>query len=137
MSDCRIGRYPGKSVRPATLQAHTQVREPCGSTCGFIGLDQTQESFPHGFRKHGEFGAALLLIQNVKGLAEGRITAADLLQQSCGLCGLAAQAEYRSSGYVRVMDVTCDEATEIVGVLSRSSASTFVQQEFDAVDILK
>jgi hypothetical protein len=53
------------------------------------------------------------------------------------LCGLAAQAEHRGSGYVRVVDVTCEKAAKIVGVLSSSSASTFVQQEFDAVDILK
>ena len=36
-----------------------------------------------------------------------------------------------------MMDVACDQPTEIIGVFARSSTTSFVQQEFDAIDISK
>ena len=48
---------------------------------------------------------------------------------------LAAEAENSGSGDVGMIDVSGEEAAEIVGIFTRAAAAAFVRQEFDAVDV--
>ena len=50
---------------------------------------------------------------------------------------LAAQAEHRRPGHIRMMDVARDQSTKIVGILPGSSAASFVQQKPDAVQVFE
>src|SRR5512141_3092793 len=106
MSDGRIRREPGESVGAATLQTQTQMREWRRRARGLIGFDQAKKCPPDGLRKHGRFGAALLLLQDNHGLVEIRIALFDLRTQDSNLRVLATQAEDCSSRHVGMVDVS-------------------------------
>src|SRR5207244_4062559 len=62
---------------------------------------------------------------------------AQLRPQNSDLRMLAAQAEHRRAGHIRVMDVARDQSTKIVGIFPGSSAAPFVQQKPDAVQVFE
>jgi len=64
-----------------------------------------------------------------------RISQPQLLLQNRDLRVLAAEAENGGSGDVGMIDVSGEEAAEIVGIFARAAAAAFVRQEFDAVDV--
>ena len=53
------------------------------------------------------------------------------------LCVLAAQAQNRGARNVGMMNVTRDQAAEIIGIFARAAAAAFVHQEFDAINIFE
>src|SRR6267154_1063131 len=137
MADSRICGKTRKTVGASTLQSQAQAgkRDACSPT--FIGFHQTEERVPNRFRQHRRFGAALLLLHDHQRLIETRISLVQLRAQNADLRVLATQAEHRCSRRIRVMDVTRNEAAEIVGILSRASAASFVQQKADAIHTLE
>ena len=104
---------------------------------GFVGLDQAQKRLTDGLRQHVELGAALLLLQNDHRLVEIRIALRDLLPQYADLGILATQAEDGRSSHVGMVDVSRNQAAQIVGIFPGPAAPAFMQQELDAVNILE
>src|SRR6266699_1254276 len=77
------------------------------------------------------------MLENKQRLVELGIALANLFAKNCDLRVLTAQAQYRCTGNVGVVNVTGDEGAEVVGVFARASTATFVKQEADAVDVLE
>ena len=50
---------------------------------------------------------------------------------------LASQTEHRRAGHIRVMDIARDERAQVVGILARPAASSFVHQKLDSVHVLE
>src|SRR5438132_5141256 len=50
---------------------------------------------------------------------------------------LASQAKHGCSSHIGMIDVACNQSTEIVRVLTRSAAAAFMQQESDPVHIFE
>ena len=102
-----------------------------------VGFDQTKKSLPDRFRHHRRLRATALLLENEQRLVELGIAFANLLAKNCDLGMLAAQAQDGCSRDVRMMNIARDEPAEIVGIFSRSTASAFMKQEANAIDVLE
>src|SRR5258708_5590498 len=137
MADSRICGKTGKTVRASTLQSQAQAgkRDACSPV--LIGFHQAEEGVPNRFRQHRGFGAALLLLHDHERLIEIRISLVQLRAQNADLGVLATQTEHRCSRHIRVMNITRNEAAEIVGILSRASAASFMEEKADAVHMLE
>jgi hypothetical protein len=86
---------------------------------------------------HGRLGAALLLLEDEQRLVEVGVPLANCRLKDFDLRVLATEAQYSGSGYVRMMDVTCKQPAQVVGVLARPAATTFVHEKSNSVDILE
>src|SRR5260370_1207436 len=137
MADSRICGKTGKTVRASTLQSQAQAGKGGACSPTLIGFHQAEERVPNCFRQHRGFGAALLFLHDHQRLIEIRISLVQLRAQNADLRVLATQAEHRCSRHIRVMDITRNEPAEIVGILPRASAASFVQQKADAIHTLE
>ena len=78
-----------------------------------------------------------MLLQYEERLVEIWIAASDLLLKNPGLRMLASQAEDCGSRDIWMIDVTRNQATEIVRVFAGSSTAAFMNKKLDAINILK
>ncbi len=113
VADRGVGGEAGETVGTAAFEAEGELRQGRGLTDGFVCFDEPQKGFPDGFRKHGRFGSAFLLLEDEKRLAEMRIATLYLFEQIGDLRMLTAQAENGCAGYVGMMNVTGEQAAEI------------------------
>src|SRR5260370_14001240 len=92
-----------------------------------ISLNQSFKRGSYRIRKHVVFGATFLLLKNLDRLSKVRVAPADLLLQNFHLRVLASETEHCCSGYIRMIDVSRDQATEIVRVLACAAAAALVE----------
>ena len=137
VTDGWIGGKAGKTVGASAFQAQTEAGKRSGGALRFVGFHQAEKSAANCFAEHGGFGAAVLLFDDDQWLIKIGIPFAQFLAEYRDLGVLAAETENRGSGNVGVIDVTGDEAAEIIGIFARAAAAAFVQEETDAVYILK
>ncbi len=137
LSDGWIRGYTGKAVRAAALEPHGKVSQWRRRAPAHVDFDQPQKSLSNRFREHREFFAAALLFEDVKRLGEIGVPFSDFIAQHRHLGILAAQAEHRGAGNVRMMNVAGDQGAKIVGVFARAAAAAFMKQELDSVHVGK
>src|SRR5215469_4024089 len=65
------------------------------------------------------------------------VAAVDLFLQDLDLGMLTAEAQNGGASHVGVMNVTGEQAAQIVGILTRAAATAFMYKEFNAVDVAK
>ena len=79
----------------------------------------------------------LLLFEDVNGLVVGESNRFKFASQNTGLRILTSKTKYSCAGDIRVLDVPRNECTQCFGILTGATASAFMGQEFDAVNILE
>ena len=137
VADGGIRGEAGKAVGAAAFQAESELRKRRGLAFRFVGFDKTEEGFANGLRKHCRFGSAFLLFENQNRFAAIRVAALDLLEEDGNLRVLATEAKNRGASNVGMMNVACEQATEIVRVFASAAAAAFVHKKFDSVDVAK
>src|SRR5258708_1182124 len=135
MADGGIGGNSRKAIRSAAFQPNAKLRQWRGPALGLVGFHQAEERFANGLRNHGPFRGALLLLEDKEWLRKARVAALDLFLQDGHLRVLASEAQDRCTRNIGMMNVTGEQSAEICSVLARTAATTFVHQEFYAVDI--
>src|SRR5271155_4364042 len=135
VTDGGIGRKAGKTVGASAFQAHAEAGERSGGALSFVGFHQAEKCAANCFAEHGGFGAAVLLFDDDEGLSEIWISFAQFLTQNRDLRVLAAETENRGTGDIGMIDVTGNEAAEIIGIFAGAATAAFMQQETDAVYI--
>src|SRR5262245_14359915 len=103
MADCRIRGDAGETIRAAAFEADTELGKRRRLASKLVCFDQPLERFLDCFREHVEFGAALLLLEDEERLREIRRAFLYFFAKDCSLRMLAAEAEHRGSGNVRMM----------------------------------
>ena len=79
----------------------------------------------------------MLLLEDEQRLVESGLRLRISVAKYFDLRVLAAQTEDRRSRHVGMMNVSRDEPAEIVGIFPCSTASAFMKQEADAVDVFE
>jgi hypothetical protein len=77
----------------------------------------------------------LLLLENDKRFVETGVTTLDLLAKNVNLSVLAAEAEHGRSGNIWIVQISGDQPAEIVRVLARAAAPSFMQKKLDPIDV--
>ena len=137
VTDCRIGRKSGKTVRASALQSHAKLRHRGANPPALVRFHQPEKRFANRLRQHCGFGSTLLLFHYDQRLIEIRIPLAQLGAQNRNLRMLAAQAEHRCSSHVGMMNVAGNQSAQIARILPRPAAAAFVKQKTNAVHIFE
>ena len=132
-----LAESPENPSEPPHFKPRHKWERGAGVRLALLASTNPRNVFRMASESMAEFSAALLLLQDNHRLVEIRIALLDLVAQDSNLRVLATQAEDCSSRDVGMVDVSRNQPAQIVGVFTGAAAPAFMQQELDAVDVLK
>src|SRR5579884_3050148 len=113
------------------------MREISRGALRLIGFHQPFKRPADRVGNHGEFRAALLLLENYYRLVQFWIAKLELLAKDADLRMLATEAQHSGSCNIRVIDVSGNQTAQIGRIVARAAAAAFVQKEANAIEMFE